>query len=294
MSQSKRQFFSGNSIEQAVLAAACHYHVDPDRIAYRQVEKRHGFVKLRRRVVIEVDPDNLLRPEKEVRAAAAPPQPRRERPLPPERPPAAVTPTAVTPTEAPPEHPAAATAERLREPEAPPPPRRREERRREWEEAPPRRRETPAGEDELVAGGREAAELILRLARLDLQAQVSPGDDRLEIDLNGPDRDRLLDEEGEVLQAIEYLVPRVMRGIVGDSTACRVDSGNFRRNREEELVALAKRTAEAVREKGGPITLEPMNPTERRIVHITLSDEPDVTTESEGEGYFKQVVVFPE
>lgn len=284
MSQSKRQFFSGNSIEQAVLAAACHYHVDPDRIAYHQVEKRHGFVKLRRRVVIEVDPDNLLRPEREVKPAAAAPEPRRERPLPPERPPA----------EVPPEHPSAAMAERLREPAAAAPPQRREERRQEREEEPPRRRDVPAGQEELVAGGREAAELILRLAKLDLQAQVSPGDDRLEVDLDGPDRDRLLDEEGEVLQAIEYLVPRVMRGIVGDSTACRVDSGSFRRNREEELVALAKRTAEAVREKGGPITLEPMNPTERRIVHITLSDEPDVTTESEGEGYFKQVVVFPE
>lgn len=288
MSLNKRQFFSGNTVEQAVLAAACHYHVDPERIAYRQVDKRHGFVKMRRRLVIEVDPDNLLRPEGESAPAPSGGEPRRERARPTDRPPA-------------PQRRREAGGGRReggrREDHRREGGRRgREDRRREGgrpqderaEPGPPRE---PPSPEEVLAAAREAAERVLRLGKLDLEAAVSWGDERVEIDLNGPDRERLLDEEGEVLQAIEYLVPRVMHGLVGDAAACRVDSGGFRRGREEELVELARRTADAVRQGGRPIVLEPMNPTERRVVHLTLAEEPDVTTESEGEGYFKQVAV---
>ena len=59
----ERQFFSGNTVEQAVLAAARHYGLDPDRVAYTLREKKHGFVIVRRRVVIEVDPDVPEQPE---------------------------------------------------------------------------------------------------------------------------------------------------------------------------------------------------------------------------------------
>jgi spoIIIJ-associated protein len=290
MSLNKRQFFSGNTVEQAVLAAACHYHVDPDRIAYRQVDKRHGFVKMRRRLVIEVDPDNPLRPETKTAGAAPGGEPRRERPLPTPRPPAPEG-----RREAAGGHRGGGRRERedrgrgggRRERED----RGREETRPEGERpAPGPPREAPS-QEQILAAAREAAERVLRLGKLDLQAAVSWGDERVEIDLTGPDRERLLDEEGEVLQAIEYLVPRVMRGLVGDAATCRVDSGGFRRGREEELVELARRTADAVRQGGRPIVLEPMNPTERRVVHMALAEEPDVTTESEGDGYFKQVAV---
>ncbi|MEO1365554.1 MAG: hypothetical protein AAFX50_00130, partial [Acidobacteriota bacterium] len=54
-----RQFFSGNSIEQAVMSAARHYQIDPELLAYKLRDKKHGFLNIRRRVVIEVDPESL-------------------------------------------------------------------------------------------------------------------------------------------------------------------------------------------------------------------------------------------
>ncbi len=56
MNDSKRRFFSGGTLQQALVQAANHYHLLPEEIAYHQIEKRHGFIKVRRKVVIEVDP----------------------------------------------------------------------------------------------------------------------------------------------------------------------------------------------------------------------------------------------
>src|SRR5215470_5293149 len=75
MSEPKRRFFSGDSLQQALVQAANHFHLQPEEIAYHTIEKRHGFVKVRRKVVIEVDPDAPKKepaaPDAEVPAAAA-------------------------------------------------------------------------------------------------------------------------------------------------------------------------------------------------------------------------------
>ena len=73
----------------------------------------------------------------------------------------------------------------------------------------------------------------------------------------------------------------------------RVDCDNFHEIREERLRSLAQRVAEEVRRQGRPRILEPMNPADRRIIHITLADDPGVVTESEGDGYFKRIMVRP-
>ncbi|RPH54308.1 hypothetical protein EHM82_07050, partial [bacterium] len=70
MNESKRRFFSGDSLQQALVQAANYFNLDPQEIAYRSIEKRHGFLKVRRKVVIEVDPDA---PRRETPAASLPP-----------------------------------------------------------------------------------------------------------------------------------------------------------------------------------------------------------------------------
>ena len=75
--------------------------------------------------------------------------------------------------------------------------------------------------------------------------------------------------------------------------AVRVDCDNFHEIREERLRSLAQQVAEEVRRRGKPRVLEPMNPGDRRIIHTTLADDPNVDTESEGDGYFKRIMVRP-
>jgi spoIIIJ-associated protein len=86
----------------------------------------------------------------------------------------------------------------------------------------------------------------------------------------------------------------VVRGIAGEPVQVRVDSSDFHEIHEEQLRSLAQRVASEVRRGERPRTLEPMSPADRRIVHITLADEPGVTSVSEGSGYFKRIVVKPE
>jgi len=136
-------------------------------------------------------------------------------------------------------------------------------------------------------------EMTLELAGLDLEFAVLQGDDRLEIEVWGADDGQLLADRGQILLAIQLLLPRLIRGKTEQMVPCRVDCGDFHEIREERLRDLAQTIAGEVRHAGQPRKLRPMSPDERRIVHITLADDPAVTTESEGEGFFKRVRVSP-
>ncbi len=145
----------------------------------------------------------------------------------------------------------------------------------------------------LADATREALDHILDVAGIDVGYTVLQGDDRLEVELTGADEPLLLAEGGELLRAVEQLVPRIVRSIVGESVSVRVDSGSFHEIHEEQLRSLAQRTASEVRRTERPRTLEPMSPADRRIVHVTLADEPGVTSVSEGSSYFKRVTIKP-
>jgi spoIIIJ-associated protein len=139
----------------------------------------------------------------------------------------------------------------------------------------------------------KVAELLLRVAGLELEPKVYEGDERLEIDLTGADIDWCFADDGDVVMAIEHLLPRMVRSLCGESVAFRVDCDNFHEIREERLRVLAQRMAEDVKKSGRPRTLEPMNPADRRVVHIILADDPAVETESAGDGFFKRVTIRP-
>lgn len=140
---------------------------------------------------------------------------------------------------------------------------------------------------------RKATELLLRVAGLELEPRILQGEERLEIDLAGEDVDWCFADDGEFLMAVEHLLPRMIRSLSGEAVPVRVDCDNFHEIREERLRSLAQRVAEEVRRLRRPRTLEPMNPADRRIIHVTLADDPGVATESDGDGYFKRVTVRP-
>jgi len=329
MSDQNRRFFSGNTVQQAVLAAASHYGIEPDEVAYQQIDKRHGFLKVPRRVVIEVDPDRPRRAPGEKgsdgASAALPTGPPRTAPPPPPPPPAPERPAAERPERpAPPPRPRREESGERRPPRdgggspqhrrtaergpAPPVPGRRRDRverpQERWDvggelvELPERPRplsdRLPAATGPLADAARTAIAKVLAVAGLEVEAAILQGEDRLEIELSGRDKALLTAEEGELLLAIEHLLPRAIRGIAGDTTAVRVDCENFHELREERLRSLAQRVAGEVRRSGQARKLPPMSPADRRIVHLTVADEPGVSSQSEGDGFLKRVRVEPE
>jgi spoIIIJ-associated protein len=172
--------------------------------------------------------------------------------------------------------------EPLREPALPPAPR-----------PAPRAERLPPAEPELADAAQEALDVLLGFADVEAEADFFRNEDRLEVELWGPDDHLLLQDEGQLLLAIEHLLPRMLRGIYGDSMAVRVDCNDFHFEREERLRQLALQTADDVRRRGRPRTLEELDPAERRIVHLALADDPDVTTDSIGDGFYKRLKVIP-
>jgi spoIIIJ-associated protein len=134
------------------------------------------------------------------------------------------------------------------------------------------------------------------LKDMELQAEVRPvlDDDRLIMNIDGPDRNILLNRKGEPLIAIQYLVNKIFLGPEGsDQKPVFVDSMGYRVAREEELHDIAIASAEKVMASGREYSLNPMNPYERRQIHMALKDNTAVETVSRGSGYIKRVSIVP-
>jgi len=113
------------------------------------------------------------------------------------------------------------------------------------------------------------------------------------LDVTGEDLGVLIGRRGDTLASLQYVLNLIMRRRTRSHLIFGVDVEGYRRRREDSLCNLALRMADRVRASGQSLTLEPMPPAERRIVHITLADDPDVLTVSIGEGDARKVAITP-
>lgn len=113
----------------------------------------------------------------------------------------------------------------------------------------------------------------------------------MDIELNGDDMGVLIGKRGQTLDSLQYLVSLVVNKNVEEYIRVKVDTENYRERRKETLENLARNIAYKVKRTKRPVSLEPMNPYERRIIHSALQNDKYVTTHSEGEEPFRRVVV---
>ncbi len=112
-------------------------------------------------------------------------------------------------------------------------------------------------------------------------------------DIKGDDLGILIGRRGETLSCLQYMVRLIMAQQTKVWLPVFIDVDGYKERRYGALRSLALRMAELVRAKRAPFTLEPMPAYERRIIHLTLADNPDVTTESTGVGESRKVVILP-
>ena len=113
------------------------------------------------------------------------------------------------------------------------------------------------------------------------------------IDLDGDDSGLLIGRRGQTLQALQFLVNLIVRKQFEDVRVA-LDVERYRERRESSLRDMASKVAERVVQTSRSVTLEPMSPADRRIVHTTLTDNPGVTTESTGVGDERKVTIMPQ
>jgi len=148
--------------------------------------------------------------------------------------------------------------------------------------------------DSLAGDVREFMEQMVEHLDWELGVDIVESDPEvLRVVLSGEDRDLMLQNGAEILDVFQYLSNRIF-GRDLDDRRLVVDCDGYRARKEIELQEIAERVSERVKRTGEEEELSRMNPYERRIVHLAVAEIEGVTTESEGEGVMKRVVIFPD
>ncbi len=132
---------------------------------------------------------------------------------------------------------------------------------------------------------------LLGAAGFLVETRRRPAADEMLFELIGDDVEPLLANRGEGLNGLEVLTGRIASKRVGRPVYPRLDAEGFRAQQRESLEELALRSANEAKRTRSPQLLPPLSPGERRLVHLALAKDPEVETESEGEGFLKRVAV---
>ena len=126
---------------------------------------------------------------------------------------------------------------------------------------------------------------------IDLDFSVKANDELVFVEITGKDTGTIIGKRGSTLDAVQCLASYVVNKDSDKYIRVILDAENYREKREKTLVNLANRLAGKVERSGRPTTLEPMNPYERKVIHCTLQNHPNVKTRSEGKDPYRKVII---
>ena len=134
---------------------------------------------------------------------------------------------------------------------------------------------------------------VFKAMGLTVTIQIEKEEDSnvVNVDLKGDDMGVLIGKRGQTLDALQYLTNLAVNKNSEEYVKVKIDTEDYRKRRRETLENLAKNIAYKVKRTKRPVSLEPMNPFERRVIHSTLQNDKFVTTHSEGEEPYRHVVV---
>ena len=141
---------------------------------------------------------------------------------------------------------------------------------------------------------RQIADFVQDVAHamgLELTAEIEDAPEATRINLSGEDGGVLVRRDGEGLQALQHVVATAFRRQLGEDTRVVVDCNGFRKDKDAELRQMARFMAEKARSSGMPQELGPLNPYDRRIVHLAIAEDPTVSSESIGDAFMKTVII---
>lgn len=142
----------------------------------------------------------------------------------------------------------------------------------------------------------DSAELldeVLELMELDVDVDIREDDERVVLDVVGEDAGRAIGKKGQTLDALQFLLNKILNRYPDGRRHIVVDSGDYRDRHDENLESLAQREAKRALDEGCTVTLQPMNARDRRVVHLSLAKFDGVTTASQGHGTGRRIQIIP-
>ncbi len=132
---------------------------------------------------------------------------------------------------------------------------------------------------------------VVKAMGITLTTTIDEGPEGTRINLEGEEGGILVRRGGEGLQALQHLVATAFRRQLGDDNRIVIDCNGFRKDKDAELRQMAQFMAGRVRLNGGTQEMGPLNPYERRIVHLAIAEEAGVASESVGDAFLKTVII---
>jgi spoIIIJ-associated protein len=148
-------------------------------------------------------------------------------------------------------------------------------------------------EEDVVSRVKEIVETLLGLVGVQGKVEMLSNELPLALNIEGDDLGILIGRRGQTLAALEYVAKLIVVRRLKAWLPLTIDVGGYKKHRRDSLQKLALYLAEQVKSRRRAMPLEPMPADERRIIHLTLADHPDVTTQSIGEGENRKVVILP-
>ncbi len=145
------------------------------------------------------------------------------------------------------------------------------------------------GEADKLLGetAKKILEDLLKLLEVEAGVVLHEEPERILLNIQGDGSGLLIGRKGQTLDALEYLINKIVHRGAEDKKRIIVDTENYRNRREESLVRLAQRLGEKAKQLGRPVTISPMNAHDRRIIHLTLQEEKGLRTRSTGNGLYR-------
>jgi spoIIIJ-associated protein len=140
---------------------------------------------------------------------------------------------------------------------------------------------------------REFIEKTLAAMGLPLVASIEDRPDSVHIDLSGEGGEQLLRRRAEALDALQHIVNTAFRRQLKDDRTFVVDCLDYRKAKDAEVRQMARFIMEKARSTGAPQEMGPLNPYARRLVHLTVAEDPDLSSESIGDAFLKTVIIAP-
>ena len=136
------------------------------------------------------------------------------------------------------------------------------------------------------------SEIIGRMG-LQLDVKIREDGEDVVIDISGEDTGRVIGKKGQTIDALQFLINKIVNRFPEGRRHVLLDSGDYRQRREDSLASLAQREAKRAIAQSRVVTLDPMTPRDRRVVHLSLAKFPGVSTRSDGQGTERRVRIIP-